>query len=344
MAIALPLLLLFGGLFAAADAQYEAILTGLVDWKADDLLSHFLGSLICAWIAVGLIRVALWVDEPAKSADPKGQGARLGITELAVVLAALNALFLTFVLVQIPYFFGGPDRVIDPSGPTFAEYARRGFFELVAVTALVLPLLLLAHGWLRKEDRRHELLFRLLAGALIAQLFVIMTSAFHRMLLSQSAYGLTELRLYVTAFMGWLAALFLWFAATVLRGRRDRFAFGAMAAAFVALALLNRLNPDAFIAEANAGRAQTARRFDVRYVTSLSADAVPALIEALPALSDGQRRPVARAVLARWSPPPARDWRTWNWGREQAWAAVEANKEMLRQMAGSPEVVRGNGQ
>jgi hypothetical protein len=117
-----------------------------------------------------------------------------------------------------------------------------------------------------------------------------------------------------------------------------------MAAAFVALALLNRLNPDAFIAESNAGRAQTVRRFDVRYVTSLSADAVPALIEALPTLSDGQRRPVAQAVLARWSPPPARDWRTWNWGREQAWAAVEANKEMLRQMAGSPEIARGNGQ
>jgi hypothetical protein len=162
------------------------------------------------------------------------------------------------------------------------------------------------------------------------------------MLLYQSAYGLTELRLYVTAFMGWLAALFLWFALTVLRGQRHRFAFGALAMAFVAIALLNRLNPDAVIARANSARAQAVHRFDARYVASLSADAVPTLIEALPTLTRGQRREVARAILARWTPPPSRDWRTWNWGRSQAWAAVESNREMIQQMAGTPEMARGN--
>jgi hypothetical protein len=177
-------------------------------------------------------------------------------------------------------------------------------------------------------------------GRWLVPLILFFAAALHRMLLYQSAYGLTELRLYVTAFMGWLAVVFLWFAATVLRGQRHRFAFGGLAAAFAAVALLNRLNPDAFVAQANVGRAQTVQRFDSRYVTSLSADAVPPLIEALPTLSNSHRREVARAILARWSPPPKRDWRTWNWGRWQARTAVESNTEMLRRLAGSSEMAK----
>jgi hypothetical protein len=61
----------------------------------------------------------------------------------------------------------------------------------------------------------------------------------------------------------------------------------------------------------------------------LSADAVPALIEALPAMGEPQRATVARTLLTRWSPPARRDWRTWSWGRTRAWRAVEANRSSL---------------
>src|SRR5262245_41251763 len=95
----------------------------------------------------------------------------------------------------------------------------QGFFELVGVAALVLPLLLAAHWLLRKEKARDEIVFRVLAGAQIALLFVMMVSAFQRMRLYQREYGLTELRVYTTVFMGWLAVVFVWFTMTVLRGR-----------------------------------------------------------------------------------------------------------------------------
>ena len=74
----------------------------------------------------------------------------------------------------------------------------------------------------------------------IALLFVIMASAFERMRLYQAEYGLSEQRLYPTAFMGWLAVVFVWFCLTVLRGHRERFAFGAMVAGFLLIAIASR--------------------------------------------------------------------------------------------------------
>ena len=65
-----------------------------------------------------------------------------------------------------------------------------------------------------------------------------MASALERMRLYQRAYGLTELRLYSTAFMLWLAAVCCWFLVTVLRGRRSGFAIGAVVTALATVVAL----------------------------------------------------------------------------------------------------------
>src|SRR5439155_13636575 len=121
-------------------------------------------------------------------------------------------------------------------------------------------------------------LFRILAGLLVALLCAVLASALQRMLLYQRSFGLTELRLYVTAVIAWLAVVFVWFAATVLRGQRDRFAFVALVAGFAVIGVLFALNPDAVIVRTNAARLAEGRPLDAGYITSLSADGVPAAI------------------------------------------------------------------
>jgi hypothetical protein len=162
-----------------------------------------------------------------------------------------------------------------------------------------------------------------------------MASAVARMALYTSLYGLTELRLYTTAFMGWLAIVFLWFGATVLRGQRYRFAVGAMVTGFVAIGVLNALNPDALIARTNLGRIDSPLPVDGRYLGSLSADAVPTLVAGLPSLTESERNRLMNALQARWFNPPS-DWRTWNWSRSQATAAVTGASS--RSTATSPSV------
>jgi hypothetical protein len=219
------------------------------------------------------------------------------------------------------------------TGLTYAEYARRGFFELVTVAALVLPFLLAIHWLLPPDHAPAQRWFRLLAAVQVVLLFVIMVSALQRMRLYQAEYGLSEQRLYPTAFMGWLAVVFVWFAFTVLRGRRERFTFGAMVAGYLLLAVLQVLNPDALIARTNLARTQAGRSFDARYAAGLSADAVPELVAGLPLLNLQDRCTVATRLLKRWPPPENPDWRSWSQARSRAWQAWRENAPALRAAA-----------
>jgi len=324
--IALPLLLIFGGLFVAADAVFAHLVTGSLNLDAETLLSHVFLAAACAWLTGGYLRGALLRDQRADDEEPRSQTVTLGTIELGVVLGLLDALFLGFVLVQLRYFFGGSALVQATTGLTYAQYARHGFFELVTVAALVLLLLLLTHWLLRREDRHGERIFRVLAGVQIVLLFVIMASAVQRMRLYQMEYGLTELRFYTMAFMGWLAVVFVWFALTALRGRRNLFAFGALLTGFLAIGLLHIVNPDAAIVRANAIHHRAGHRFDIVYNTSLSADAVPALTEMLSALSPQDREKAITRLLTRWTQREWVDWRTWSLSRSQAQQSLRALK------------------
>ncbi len=240
-------------------------------------------------------------------------------------------LFLCFVIVQFRCFFGGEPIVRLTTGMTYAEYARRGFFELVCVATLVLPLLIFMHGLLLKENPVHERVFRVLAVAQVLLLFIIMTSAVQRMRLYQSTYGLTELRFYATAFMGWLAVVFLWFCVTVLNGWKKRFAFGTIIAGLVMIFALHALNPDALIVRTNAQLAETKGTFDADYVLSLSADAIPGLIETLP-LMGADAHHMASSILAWERQRQNEDWRSWSWGRAQASRVIRRDEANLREI------------
>src|SRR3712207_8563019 len=81
----------------------------------------------------------------------------------------------------------------------------------LSVTALVLPMLLLAHWLLRARTPAHERVFKVLSGAMVVLLFVIVASALQRMYLYTQQFGLTELRLYATIFMLWISVVLVWF-------------------------------------------------------------------------------------------------------------------------------------
>lgn len=360
--IALPLLFVFGLLFMAADAVFEGLVNKVFHVDLDKLFSHLFLILFLTWTTGGFLRgallgkdwalpgnkplVSLGLDASATTTNKNGvtdgtendvlpisRTLKMGIVEIGVALGLLNLLFLSFVLVQIKYFFGGAQLVQATTSLTYAEYARRGFFELVTVATLVLPLLLAAHWLLRKDNPVHERIFRALSGLQIILLFVIMASAVGRMRLYQSEYGQTELRIYTTAFMGWLALVFVWFTLTVLRGARERFACGALVTAFLMIGLLHLINPDALIVRTNMSLAQTGRGFDAYYASSLSADAVPALVEALPAASHYDQCVITASLLRRYDELGSSDWRSWNLARTRARATIENRILGLREAA-----------
>jgi hypothetical protein len=330
LAIGAPLLLLFGALFVAADAVFKNLLSSAVPSIDSSVVARMVIVLVWAWLAGGLLRDLLAPREEGRlvrvDAFARGRSLRLGSTEVNVALAVLDVLFLAFVLVQFRYLFGGRALVETQAHLTYAEYARHGFFELVAVVCLTLPLLLLG-DWLLRNRADGRRTFRRLAVLLLALLGVVIVSALQRMRLYVEEYGVTELRLYAGGAIVWLGAISAWFALTVLRGRRHTFAVGALVAGFAATLALNIVNPDALIARTNVTRPVV----DIGYLAGLSDDAVPTLIERLPSLAPGQRRELARALLAR--DVGGRDWRSWNHSRADAAAALRAHRAELTVLA-----------
>ena len=330
LAIGFPLLLLFGGLFVAADAVFKSLLVSAIpDWR--HAWSHVVLALGLAWLSAGLLRdlLASREDErlvaPAVSAAGQPR-ARLGVTEVAAALTIVDLLFLAFVLVQLRYLFGGQGLVQARVHLTYAQYARHGFFELLAVALLVFPLLLGVDYVTRGAQRRARLVHAL-SGVLILLVLVVMASALQRMRLYQREYGLTELRVYATGVILWLGCVFVLLAATVLRGRRRAFASGAVVAGFVATLALNVLNPDALIARTNLARPHV----DVAYVSQLSADAMPTLLRRLPTLAPPVRRPLAAALLERTE--HAGGWLAWNASRTRADALLRTHHDELERLA-----------
>lgn len=326
LVIAVPLVLLFGTLLAAADAVFAELVRRAFVWNPGDWADHLFGTFFFAFLAAGFLRTVLLreADGLPQLGGVSAGGFALGPIETGVVLGLLDLLFLAFVLVQVRYLFGGSDLVMATADLTYAEYARSGFFELLQVTALVLPVMLVLHWALPESDGAAHRLYRRLGIPLVALLFVVMASALQRMWLYVLEYGLTELRLYSTAFMAWLAFLFVWFLATVMRGARERFAAGALAGGLAVLLLLHGLNPDALIARTNVARAGTTGRFDVEYAASLGADGLPELAAALERLPGPERSELADRLRSRVQHVRPADWRAWNWGRARALQALSS--------------------
>ena len=316
--LAFPLLVVFGGLFSSADAVFHDVVADLFAIDFGAVLGHIALFGIFAGLTAGYLRGALLRAAPPHPLTEGDSTLSLGIIPVATALGLVDLLFLIFVVIQLRYLFGGVELIAAATGLTYAEYARRGFFELVTASGLVLPLLTGADWVLRNESREHQRTFRQLAIVLLLLLAVVMASALARMRLYVGAFGLSEIRVYSTAFMLYLAGVFAWFAWTTLRGQRPRFAFGALVQGFAVLGGLHLVNPDALIVRTNLARPPAERPFDGWYAASLGADAVPLLLEALPRLDRSAQCAVAAGLLKQRDRLEHDDWRNWNFARARA--------------------------
>ena len=313
--LTLPLLIVFGALLSSADPVFSSLFE-LPDIGLEQVASHLLVAGAFAWVSAGWLRGALIAGEH-RAAAPDRLPFALGIVEISAALGALNALFAIFVGLQVRWLFGGADIVRETTGLSLAEYARRGFFELVMVSALVFPLILGTRAAVAGDPRalkRHTTLALPLLGLLPA----IMLSAVLRMRLYVLNFGLTTDRVYALVFMLWLALAFLCMALTVLRGWARPFAILITVSAYVTLFALNAANPEAIVARLNLARSPTTRALDYRYLASLSGDAAPIVAAAIASgpPSAGACKAAAR-LHGRWS-KGLTDNMQWNVGAARA--------------------------
>ncbi|MFI1397187.1 DUF4153 domain-containing protein [Streptomyces sp. NPDC020681] len=310
-AVAAVLLVVFGALFAGADAAFADLLGGLIPdvSVADGPLRTFLfvlglvGALAAARTAAAPVRWDRITVRPGRARSR---------WEWALPLAVLDLLFAAFIAVQLAVLFGGYDKVLDETGLTYAEYARQGFWQLLWATLLTLLVIALALRWAPRGAAGDRTLVRAVLGTLCLLTLVVVVSALRRLDLYVDAYGLTRLRISVAAMEIWLGLVIVLIMAAGVFGVKwlPRAVAASGAAAVLAFGLLS---PDGMVADRNVERYQKTGKIDIDYFQELSADAVPALDRLPEPLRSCALEGIARDLMDE-DPP----WYATSWGESRA--------------------------
>jgi hypothetical protein len=316
--VAVPLVALLLALLASADAVYGHLLASVIGLAPLDVPRHVLVTVAVALGFATLVAFAA-VD---RSQPERGLRRRLAPLEWKVLLGAVDLVFLSFILVQATVLFGGRAHLLSEAGLTAAEYARNGFFQLLAVAAITTGLLAVMASWGRRQRERDDRTFAVLAGTMIFLTLATLASSFQRLALYEAAFGFTRLRLAVHTTILVLAAVLACGVTAVMLRRANWLPAAVVTIGLVAVVALNLLNPDAFIARHNLERASQGESLDVALLTTLSSDAAPVLVEALPSLAASEATAL-RGWLACGRDSLAHDadrtgWLAFNAARDQA--------------------------
>jgi hypothetical protein len=270
--ISVPILAIIIWLLSSADIIFKDL---FVSVPISRIIKHFFLVLaITIYAACFYWSIVRAQDEDKNpSYDPVNWKRSLDPIVLLTILFLLDLVYAVFSFIQFTYLFGGESFVL-PSSYTFAEYARRGFFELLAVAVINFVIILITVSFIRRENSKLHIANKVLMSFMVCFTFVMLASAFYRMLVYEQAYGFTYLRIFVQAFMVLLVFLFMINIVFIWYSRLPIIKAYFIASLSVYIAL-NFANVDVIIAQNNIERYAETGEIDMEYLKGLSYDAIP---------------------------------------------------------------------
>lgn len=230
------------------------------------------------------------------------------IAPAMLVCAAITPIIIVYLLFffsQTGYFLSAFSG-IRPEGITYAEYARKGFFELCSVSVINLVIIIVTGLFVKRENGKASGAVRGYLITLSAFTLVLIAIAVSKMVMYIDAYGLTRLRVYTTWFM---VALFVLFVFIIIRQITPKFNLLGIFAwvAIVMFAVLVFADADALIAKYNVHWYQTGKfktvdidtmyelsDSAVKYVVPLADDDNPMVAEEAQAYIRSKNRELSR--------------------------------------------------
>jgi len=272
--IAAPLVLIFGILFASADAIFADYIKRVFDLEFDVSTIFRVCRTIVMWTVLSAFFYAIVSKEHILS-EKKLLVERFDSTIVFTILLVLNLLFAAFVLIQLKYLFGSYDYVLTHR-MVFSEYARKGFFQLVWAVVFAGLIFLIVYRSFAHHGMKWPL--KVLHLLFLVQTGVIAISALKRMNIYQEAYGFTVLRLFVEWFIYLVLALIVvGCLSVVLKWSFRNVVYTSGCVGLVAFVVLATLNIDYVIARKNVTRfVEEGKTLDFGYLNKLSIDTLPA--------------------------------------------------------------------
>ncbi|MCL2652746.1 MAG: DUF4173 domain-containing protein [Propionibacteriaceae bacterium] len=323
--VSLPIIVAVLLLLMQSDLNFNSWMSGFVQSLAHINLWHFIWQIILGVpIAIYLFALLYGNAHKRRTNVMTSEGVeKYGATIRKVPVVAIVSPMAILCLIYVVFFAAMGSYLLSalwhklPAQFTYAEYARRGFFELAAVAAIDLGVLFFAYWFAARGKREYPVSLRILGGAICGLTLMLIVTDISKMVLYIDQFGLSRLRLYTLWFM---VVMFVVFA---LIGARHvkQFKVGAPVAVVVLFAFLALLwaNSDAIIAQYNVNRALngTSSSIDVDYLANdLGAAAVPALTKLANDAPDPAVRGEATRALASMrknGTTTGAPWTSWTW-------------------------------
>lgn len=320
--ISLPILLVVLPLLSSADMMFNYYLNNLTEIEDFIELGPTVKQGIIILIVFVYISGYLWsfyISQPETETGKAARDYTWDPTILLTVLFVINVVYLLFSMIQFSYLYG--ERHSLPAAFTYAEYARRGFFELVAVTVINLSILLCSMKFVKTENKGLYIVVQGFLSLLIVFSLNMLFSANFKMSLYEEAYGLTYLRIFVHYFLALLLVLFL-VASINIWLKKPPLVKAYIIITLVFYTALNFINVDKIIARHNIDMYFKTGKIDVYYLQSLSYDAIPEMTK----LAQGNRA-IPNQVnnylfTVKQDLSKAGPWQSFNYSRYKAYTAL----------------------
>jgi len=210
--IGTPFIMIVIFLLSSADATFKNIFDNLfnLDISVPKNIGTLIWSLPMATYLYALIygssiednSKSFNIDKFNKTMDNAASIPRLS---LYTVNAVICCFYILFIGIQATYFIdilGGS----LPTDFTYSDYARRGFFELLAVALINIVFITAAKILSVKNENNKYLRIHIILNSILT--LVLISVAFAKMYLYISTYGLTTLRIIPSVFMIFLCFVF----------------------------------------------------------------------------------------------------------------------------------------
>ena len=285
--LAVPLTAVVAGLLMSADKGVEDMLNSLAEAVSFDnifSLGMRIGvSVPIAGYIFGLIISHTRPELIKKTDEEKCEKSLHNIrlvpnTAVYISVTPICVLYVLFFISQVNYFTSAFMGTL-PENYSYAEYARRGFFELFAIELINAGVIFFIDLFSKKTGEEKPFTLKLYSVVISVFTLLITATAISKMVMYIDTYGLTQLRVYTTWFMVLTALMFVYI--IIRQFKRD---FPFMRAAAVTFTLMFTLlcfsRPDALIARYNMENCADTLTFrDITEMSDLSSDAAAVVTE-----------------------------------------------------------------
>ena len=291
VALAIPVLCIVVPLLISSDAAFEGLLKKITFrsfWEVAGAL------ILGLFLFILLFSQAFCAPDTnvKKREERDGRGVDPVVT--ASFSVAVSVAYVLYLISQLAYFFNAFSGILQ-EGFTVAQYARRGFFEMSAICVINLAVVFTVSLITRKKEGKVSAAVRLPSLFICLFSLLLIATALSKMIMYIGSYGMTQLRIYTSLFMVFLAVVFV-FVILRLFVRNTPYMKAVLVSAALIIAAAGFADTDRVIASYNVnayldGRLPTV---DMTTLENLDSDAVVPYVALL--VDDSDEKVSTRAM------------------------------------------------